>query len=253
MSMTIIIKNSTQDPIMLKDLFGVTIPVSGQVELFGDNGLFRFYEVASSLNLKSCVTIGDLVVNDGTEDLSISNGLKHLEIKSEYATIDVVQNESHELDDHADVPLKPTSGIKILESQDGVLAWGESLGNISYHYKNSDESESSTTSTEYQTKLTLNANGLSAGIYRIGYNYEWNHYHPGSNYIGRIQIDNDTVISSQVEKPKNGNSDEWGIFSGFCYVELTAGDHFIDIDYATNQCGKASKIRRARLEIWRVS
>lgn len=86
--MIVIIKNNTQDIISIKDLSGATVPVSGQINL---TDIFKFYEIASSLNLKTYVTSGDVTVNDGTEDLSIANGLKHLEIKSAYEAI--IQNQ----------------------------------------------------------------------------------------------------------------------------------------------------------------
>lgn len=91
--MIVIAKNNTENDIIMNDLGGLKIPASGQVELFGENGIFKFYVVASSLNLKAKVATGDIIINDGNEDLSISDGLKHIEIKSVYDMLSQTQQD----------------------------------------------------------------------------------------------------------------------------------------------------------------
>jgi hypothetical protein len=69
MSATIIAKNQTASPIVLDDL-GVTIPASGQVTLTDD---LRSDEVLGSPSLQTEVLAGNVVLNDGTSDVSLVN------------------------------------------------------------------------------------------------------------------------------------------------------------------------------------
>lgn len=109
-----------------------------------------------------------------------------------------------------------------------------------------DSSTTTTTATEFQQKLRLNLTGLEAGIYRIGFSYECMGSNKGQ-FVGRVQVDDTTTIYEVDEelRPSAG----WRSCSGFGKVTLTAGDHFVDLDYCTTQSNGASKIRRARLEI----
>ena len=109
-----------------------------------------------------------------------------------------------------------------------------------------DQTVTITTSTEFQQKLRLNISGLNEGTYRIGYSYECMGSNQGQ-FKARVQVDDTTTIYEADEelRPSTG----WRPCSGFGKVLLTAGNHFIDLDYCTTQTNGASKIRRAHLEI----
>lgn len=67
---TIIAKNNSGSDQEIEDL-GITIPNSGQVTL---SDCFAFDRLAGSDDLRSLVNSGDLVINDGTSDLSAALG-----------------------------------------------------------------------------------------------------------------------------------------------------------------------------------
>jgi hypothetical protein len=77
----VIIKNNTLSPITIQDLSGVTVDSTSQLTL---TDIFYFYDIAKSINLKTYVSNGNIIINNGTSDLSVSNGLDHITIKSSY-------------------------------------------------------------------------------------------------------------------------------------------------------------------------
>ena len=78
--MTIIAKNNTAGSIYLEE-FGIDIAVSGQRTLTDE---FSVAEICSSGGLKTLVSASSIVINDGTSDLSASDGIKAITITTEY-------------------------------------------------------------------------------------------------------------------------------------------------------------------------
>jgi len=116
----VIIKNNTESPISINDLSGVTVDSTSQLTL---TDIFYFCDIAKSVNLKTYVSNGNIIINDGSSDLSISNGLNHVSIKSSYnITREINQSVyfGHHLDDHLDVASPPIGTDRFLESQDGT-------------------------------------------------------------------------------------------------------------------------------------
>jgi len=114
----------------------------------------------------------------------------------------------------------------------------------------SSDGESTTTSGTYQQKLRLTTGALaSGGIYRIGYSYEWRLSNLSNPFGGRAQIDDTTTIHEQSAEPKDVNS--WYEAGGFYYFTGTGAAIDVDLDYRAG--GGTAYIRRARLEVWRVS
>ena len=116
---------------------------------------------------------------------------------------------------------------------------------------NSSEAESSTTSTTYVNKVTYTTSTIPAGYYRIGWQFEWRRGSTTNDFRARVQIDNTTDIMEMNEESKDSNS--WHPAAGFDIVQLTAGTHTIDIDFAGETTGSTSYIRRARIEFWMMS
>lgn len=117
----------------------------------------------------------------------------------------------------------------------------------------SSESESSTTSTDYKQKLRLSTSTIPQGKYRIGWQFEWRRSSTDSDFEARVQIDDTTTIMEMNVETKD--SSNWWVEYGFYMTQLTAGSYHIDLDYAgeTGKANKTSYIRRARIEIWRVT
>jgi len=103
-----------------------------------------------------------------------------------------------------------------------------------------------TTSTEYQQKLRLDATGLLAGVYKISWSYECIGSNQGQ-FMARVQVDDTETLYAVDEelRPSAG----WRPCAGFGKITLDAGDHHIDLDYATSQTRGVAQIRRTRLEL----
>ena len=80
MSTIIIAKNTTGGDIDLNDL-GLSL---GPLEILDLTSLFTKSEVIESSDLTSHVENGNIIINDGVSDLSLSDGLMHIRIETEY-------------------------------------------------------------------------------------------------------------------------------------------------------------------------
>jgi len=112
-------------------------------------------------------------------------------------------------------------------------------------------SQSSTNSENPVQKLTLQCNDCPAGRYRIGWYYQFAFSSISDDFRARIQVDNSTDLIYHSQELKDAGTDQSYIGCGFAYINLEEGNHFIDLDYWSED-GDTSYISNARLEIWRV-
>jgi hypothetical protein len=125
----------------------------------------------------------------------------------------------------------------------------------------SDGQSTHTGNNDWQQKVSLAATGLTIdGKYRIGFSYEMTSSKDGAvTAEGRVQIDNTTTIHQHQQvlgkDVEDGDTGVWFQYGGFYYHTATSSSHTIDLDYGldSSQTGHTVYIRRARLEIWRVS
>jgi hypothetical protein len=73
MSHTVILKNTTASQIIIRDLAGMRIEASSQYEASKNRTLA---DIQNSEQLKTDISSGDIVVNDGSNDLSVSDALE---------------------------------------------------------------------------------------------------------------------------------------------------------------------------------
>jgi hypothetical protein len=111
------------------------------------------------------------------------------------------------------------------------------------------ENESTTTSTSYQTKLTLTTSNLPSGTYRVGWYYELQEDDTSSSVFARV-YDESTILAESEIEPQD--DDNWYGQGGFCYRSIS-GIHNFYIKYRTDNSYECAGIRKARLELWRVS
>jgi len=110
--------------------------------------------------------------------------------------------------------------------------------------------ESSTTSTSWVNKLTMNTPILPVGTYRVGWSYEIRCSNSiGDDMLARVQLDASVSLHSLNVEPKDTHS--YYQFGGFGYSNLTATSHSITLDFSSEN-GDNVIIRNARLEIWRI-
>jgi len=74
--MIVIAKNNTDSDIYLAKLEGTTLFTSGQLDM---HDRFELAEYNNEPQFVDLVTNGDIIINDGTSDLSISDGLDYIQ------------------------------------------------------------------------------------------------------------------------------------------------------------------------------
>ena len=100
MSDTIIVKNNTGTAVFIEDM-GIEVPGAGQ-RTFSD--IFDFIEICRSEDLKIYVNNSTFTINDGTDDLSISDAIDYIDCKSDAVGGD---STAHSILDHIDVEGSP--------------------------------------------------------------------------------------------------------------------------------------------------
>jgi hypothetical protein len=155
----------------------------------------------------------------------------------------------------ASVSGTPFEVINLIGALDAADAGGEVVDVTLFGANNQhaeSEGESSTTSALWQQKLRLTTPSLPAGDYRIGWSFEYSTMDQNAKYKFRVRLDDTTdFMDILVATTKDYSEGCWFHDGGMKVSTLTAGIHFVDIDYAS--IGQTTYIRRARLEIWRVA
>jgi hypothetical protein len=151
-------------------------------------------------------------------------------------------------------------GVSVSDAGSGVatvnIAGGTASVFGSEFQEASSEGESSTTNSSYQLKIRLTTGTVLAGTYRIGWSYEWISNTTLIDAGYNVDVDSGTIIHEVVPAPTRiyvGGT--YYSISGFEHMALSNASHTIDLNYKANilSNGGTTYIRRARLEIWRVS
>ena len=174
---TVIAKNTTASSITIEDL-GIDIPLSSQLTL---SDLFDFADISNSSKLKAFVTNGTIVINNGTIDLSVANGLKHIYYQTNYEDLldDSTINTSSSL---STVQARRTTSIALSTTWQDVLLDATDLQN------NSSVIEHSLTETN---KILIK----TPGIYLIDYSYTARSSGATRDSYSRIMIDGTTLLN----------------------------------------------------------
>jgi len=118
--------------------------------------------------------------------------------------------------------------------------------------ESSSDSESSTTSSYKQTKLSHTTASLTSGHkYRIGYSFECKNSSDSGKVLVDVEIDG-TDIGNTYYQPGEDCSNNYIMQSGFYYSDSLSGAETITIKFSNSGYGTAY-IKKARIEIWRVS
>lgn len=165
--------------------------------------------------LAPSTTKGDLVVHNGSDNTRLGVG----------SNGHVLTADSTE-----------ASGVKWAPAGGGVYG-------TEYHYAAS-ESESTTTSSSWVNKTTLTTSSLPAGTYRLGYSWEISNARNG--VLSRLQV---VFDGTEVALPSMEADNDYLQFGGFVH-QACSGVVTCTINH--RRSGGTSKLRRARLELWRV-
>ena len=265
---TFIFKNTTDGYFSIDDLSGVRLPASGTVDV---TDMFTNYTIYESLDLKSAISGTQIIVNNGTNDLDVEDGLIYCSYETPVEDLPGLHYDidngtySIVIDGVAYEPVTtftkltdtPTtySGeagkyLRVLTTESGIEFVDPSeVDGIAGHDNANSEDESSTTNTNFQQKLRLSST-TDAGTYIVMWYYEWRYKDGNFEFKAQLQIDDTTILMDHNEQPTKISS--WAPATGFKRVSLTGASHDIDLDYCSSKNGKEALIRRARLELWRI-
>ena len=247
--MSKILKNTTGIEIIVKAI-GNTIPASSQLLINVEEYLI-LASADSITELTTAINAGDIVVNNGTKDLSSTEGIRYIQMT------EPTQVEEGGVNKGDAITVYNFTGAGI--NNVTVDAAGKATIDVSaaavtfgteYTYIES-EGVSATGSLEWQEKVQLTTSGIPAGDYRIGWAFEGSHDDEPEDAQFRIRLDGTETIN---EFRLGGDDDDSGYhpFAGFKRVTLTSGVHTFEIEFRETDDG-TTKIKRARLEFWRVS
>ena len=113
------------------------------------------------------------------------------------------------------------------------------------------EAQSTTTSSTYQEKLSLALPTLTAGTYRVQWYCEIRNSSGSQDCQVKIEYDNTTVLAEINQEQKDASN--YTPISGFRVIAMTGASHQVDMDYSNELSGNTMYIRRARLEVVRIS
>jgi len=108
---------------------------------------------------------------------------------------------------------------------------------------------STTDDVNWTQKLRLELNGLEAGTYVIQWYAELRHSNATQTEYAEMRVEaNDLFELGYSAWPYPVFEDS----GGFSIYDLTAGDHYLDLDFRV-QGGGTAYCRRARLLVWRIA
>lgn len=109
---------------------------------------------------------------------------------------------------------------------------------------------STSNSTTYVNKLTMTTTSLPLGTYRVSWRAETQSAATNNSVDARIQLNATTDLGSRIQEAQDVR--DWYNFSGFVYLSLS-GINTFNMDYRSNPAASNMSIRRARIELWRVT
>ena len=258
-TLDIIAYNNTNERILLADI-GIFIDATSSVNLVGTNGTFDKDEISASNNLKTYVSSGDITINDGTEDLNIENGLKHITIETEwedtFSDPQVKVSETDNVQDYLVNKLIGTTSV-IMTTIIGPGGNEQLQVDISPEYVSpiisvdhvADDTLSSTTSTTFQNKLSLTSPSITGWI-RVGYSMEYNAGQNNKEVEVRLYNSTEDIDIGNGIQSTNASTNYF-TFSGFHYRYLTGTPmtYVLQFRQITGICS----VRNAELEIMRIA
>lgn len=142
-----------------------------------------------------------------------------------------------------------------VSSHDGIASTSLTEAVTDYEYTES-AGESSTTDTAWQEKLDINISNIQAGNYKVVWFFEWAYSRvrdPGANYGIHVDWGADTLSETEMTPTQTYGDGAFYGQVGFGYTILTAGNHKIALNYSSGVGTATAYIRRAGIEVWRIS
>ena len=148
------------------------------------------------------------------------------------------------------IPPQYNSNFVILDENNNLFQ-----SNIPAHVNGSqfnyvtDDTLSTTTSISYVTKLTLTANNLPTGLYRIGVGYTWNGSSTKYSFYSRVLLNSVILGDEHINRIANNTN---YIPQQKTFYRVLGGNNTIELQYRTNNASGTARIRETSIELWRV-
>ena len=282
--------------IILKNTTGSGISYLGALIKAGDQNDFTAYPLdsmrdAGEAGLYADIASGDIVVNDGTNDLSAAAGRSYVANDIDTGAPVYYNNTSAVLipiGTTAQRPSSPEEGmlrkntdLAALELyQDGI--WTP-VGIFGMWYTMAESlTVTSTTEVAWLEKLKLTTPNVVAGTYRLNWRFLLNHNSVGSDIEIQVEQDDTTILELYKQEPKDARANDGRnnvnpvladevdagggnyqfsttgsaqryLMSGQACPTLGAGVHTFDIDFRTDDDNHSSSLWNVRMEFWRLT
>ena len=164
-------------------------------------------------------------------------------------------NELHTVASHSDTTATGSQLNALVGGSETTLHSHPSNVIFGQEYTNvSDESQSSTTSTSFQEKLSMTTGNLVDGAkYLISWCYRWRASSTTQDFLAQVQLNNTTTVMSHRQEPKDAGANQVYVNSGFYeYTASGTGSLSIDLDYCSSNVAVTAYISEARMSFWRV-
>ena len=252
MATTIIVKNISGSIKEIEDL-GIDVDTTGELNL---TLLYTKYEILGSTDLNDLVSNGDLIINNGIEDLGLSDALMHINFETEYE--DELQDDPNKLDIKKDGVLV-AANVDSLNFKTDFNVISDSTGNVIVDVDAKDlpsvsirrtsvinfstswtdttfdttDLESNTEVIEHDDINTDRINIKEDGIYQMYYQFQV--YHAGGTRGGtaRIRVNDNTILNESEAVVYMVTAGDIHPLSRVCIAELTKGD-YISVQTRTN-------------------
>jgi hypothetical protein len=113
-----------------------------------------------------------------------------------------------------------------------------------------DPSESTTTSTTFQTKSTLTVKNLPIGTYRVSVSYTGSGSSTTYQYESKVLINSVQEGATQIQRVSNtANYEPYSR----TFIKVLSGNVTIQLQWRSNNAAGTARIRDAVIELWRVN
>lgn len=108
---------------------------------------------------------------------------------------------------------------------------------------------STTTSSDWQTKVTLTLNAVMNRTYIVEWSWEWFYTNTSRQFQGRVFLDNTTIVGSCIDTTNSKLTTNRKQTSGRALISLTQGTHTFTIDWKSSDKSDTAGIANARLMV----
>ena len=253
--MSKILKNNSGSNVTLSDLGSLTINDGTQYTV----DPIDYLRFARSSSLVTEVGAGNLVVNDGSNDLSISDGIDLIKDFKQNLANTGPNGLVSVVDDAGTKRLAIDPGSSAIVGPEGPQGPQGPQGppgpagifGSEFHYIESIP-QSSTTSTGWQEKLRLTTSSLPSGRYWCVFSAELRNSSDEAAAMARFQINDTSTVGENGISFGDDSPNQYGVFFGQEDLGTISGVNDFTIDWR-QQSGGTAFIRRAKITLWRIS